>query len=313
MIYEYKSNFSGQIHGMLSQRDVMGYSVNSYNQTLLNFDRFCMDHFPDETNLTKEISFAWCNDAKGNGGCNRAQTLRGFARYIISTGNKAYVMPPAFFPKPKAKLPIIMNQTELTNFFCAADCYPGSKKDVMCEFTVPVIFRLQYASGMRPQEVRRLRCVDFNFDDNTVYIADGKRHKDRRLPINEDVMGICKRYDLLAEKVTPNRKYFFQAEPGKPYSAKWLRNAFLICWELSGNETSRGSCTPYALRHNFATQILMHWVEEGKNLDAMVPYLSAYMGHEKFSSTYYYIHLLPERLALMDFTRSEGIIPAVRL
>ena len=122
---------------------------------------------------------------------------------------------------------------------------------------MPVIFRLQYSSGMRPQEVRRLRCIDFNFDYNTVYIAEGKRHKDRRLPINEDVMEMCKRYNLLAEKLFPNRKYFFEAETGKPYSA--------------------------------------------------------YMGHEKFSATYYYIHLLPERLALMDFTRSDGIIPVVRL
>jgi len=313
MIYEYKSKFSGLIHGMLSQRDALGYSVNSYNQKLSNFDRYCMNYFPDETILTKEISFAWCNDAKGNGGSNRAQAIRGFARYIISTGNKAYVMPPAFFPKPKAKLPIVMNHVELTNFFCATDCYPGNKNNVMSEYTVPVIFRLQYACGMRPQEVRRLRCVDFNFDNNTVYIAEGKRHKDRRLPINENVMEMCKRYNLLAEKVFINREYFFQTQSGKPYSAGWLRKAFLTCWELSGNETGRGSCTPYALRHNFASQILMHWVEEGRNLDAMIPYLSAYMGHEKFSDTYYYIHLLPERLALMDFTRSDGIIPVIRL
>lgn len=80
---------------------------------------------------------------------------------------------------------------------------------------------------------------------------------------------------------------------------------------MSGNGTTRGSCTPYALIHNFATQILMHWIEEQRDLDAMIPYLSAYMGHESFSATYYYIHLLPERIALMDFTRSDGIIPEV--
>ena len=29
---------------------------------------------------------------------------------------------------------------------------------------------------------------------------------------------------------------------------------------------------------------------------ALLPYLSAYMGHSKISSTFYYIHLLPQRL-----------------
>jgi hypothetical protein len=35
------------------------------------------------------------------------------------------------------------------------------------------------------------------------------------------------------------------------------------------------------------------------------------MGHEDFSSTFYYIHLLPERLAKMEFMHIEGIIPEV--
>jgi len=80
---------------------------------------------------------------------------------------------------------------------------------------------------------------------------------------------------------------------------------------MSGNDSGRGRCTPYILRHNYATQTLMRWVEEGRDLDAMAPYLSAYMDHEKFSSTYYYILLLPERLARMDFTRYGGVIPEV--
>lgn len=80
---------------------------------------------------------------------------------------------------------------------------------------------------------------------------------------------------------------------------------------MGGNGNERGICVPYDLRHNYATQTLMRWVEEGKDLDAWMPYLSAFMGHVSFSSTFYYIHLLPERLAHMDFTHIEGIIPEV--
>ena len=55
----------------------------------------------------------------------------------------------------------------------------------------------------------------------------------------------------------------------------------------------------------------MRWVEEGKDLNSWIPYLSAYMGHITFKSTFYYVHLLPERLSRMDFTRTSGIIPEV--
>ena len=313
MTYEFKSGFARQIQEMLKHRAAMGHSVKDYNKILANFDRFCLNHFPTEAILTKEIAFNWCDDAKGNGkgGFNRASALREFARYIFLVGKEAYFMPPSFFPMPKAKQPIIMNHVELTNFFEATDCFPSSEKNVLYEFTVPVIFRLQYACGIRPQEVRCLRCVDFNFTDNTIYIADGKHHKDRCLPANADVMDLCKRYNRIAENLIPQRTYFFQTQSGKTFTTEWLCDAFRICWEMSGNATNRGSCTPYALRHNFATQILMNWIEEGRNLDAMIPYLSTYMGHESFSATYYYIHLLPKRLARMDFTRSDGIIPEV--
>lgn len=313
MIGEFKSRFAQQIREMLEHRAAMRRPNKDYLKIFMNFDRFCLGHFPDEAILTKEIAFAWCNDAKGNGkgGFNRASALRGFARYNLLVGEDAYIIPSSFFPMPKAKQPIIINQAELVNFFMATDRCPSSTGDILYEFTVPVIFRLQYACGMRPQEVRHLRCADFNFNDNTIYIANGKHHKDRCLPVNAEVMGMCIKYNQIAQKLTPCRTYFFQSQSGNAYSTEWLCRAFRMCWEMSGNGTDRGSCTPYALRHNFATQIFVRWIEEGKDLNAMIPYLSAYMGHEKFSATYYYIHLLPERIALMNFTQLDSIIPEV--
>lgn len=36
----------------------------------------------------------------------------------------------------------------------------------------------------------------------------------------------------------------------------------------------------------------MRWTEEGKDLEAWLPYLAAYMGHQKYSSTAWYVHQL---------------------
>lgn len=308
---ELQSEFAKLIRIFLEHRLLMGHSAAEYRSKLPNFDRFCHQYFPNESILTKEIAFAWCNNAKGYGGANRARVIRGFARYILLTGEKAYIMPPSFFPSKKPELPYIMNDVELRNFFEATDHYPRYGQNPLLEYTAAVIFRLQYACGMRPQEVRRLRCIDFNFQENTIYIAEGKHNKDRCLPINTDVAEMCKKYNNIAESRIPNRIYFFQSPAGSVYTPQWHEGIFNTCWKMSGNSIDRGSCTPYTLRHNFATQTLMRWVEEGKDLEAMLPYLSSYMGHEDFSSTYYYIHLLPERLARMDFTRSNGIIPEV--
>lgn len=55
-------------------------------------------------------------------------------------------------------------------------------------------------------------------------------------------------------------------------------------------------------------------MKEGKDVKAMIPYLSAYMGHSQISSTYYYIHFVPELLEKMagfDFSAAEHLLPEV--
>ena len=229
------------------------------------------------------------------------------------TGEDAYVLPTSFFPHMKAAIPHIFTRDELNGFFDAADRYPACSRSPLLEYTVPVIFRLQYACGMRPQEVRILRRMDFDFGNGTIYISRGKHNKDRKLAADPVIMGLCRRFDRIAETAIPGRSYFFQSPSGDAYHGDWLSDTFHKCWDMSGNGNVRGRCTPYSFRHSYATQTLMRWVEEGKDLDAMIPYLSAYMGHESFSATYYYTHLLPERVARMDFTSTSGVIPEVAL
>jgi integrase len=308
--YELKSHFAAKINSMLKYRAALGYSTVNYRWVLANFDRYCLRHFPELTSLTKELALAWCNDAKGISGY-RAPAIREFARHLISLGETAFVLPPSFFPAHKADLPYLLSETELECFFNASDRFPSSPNSPLLEYTVPVIFRLQYACGLRPHEARMLKRADFNFSDNTLYIVDSKHRKDRKLALSADVMKMCKKYDRIAETLIPGRIYFFQSPTGKAYSHGWLTAKFHKCWALSGMDSKRGSCVPYDLRHNYATHTLMKWVEEGKDLNAWIPYLTAYMGHAAFSSTFYYVHLLPERLSKMDFMRTGGIIPEV--
>ena len=54
----------------------------------------------------------------------------------------------------------------------------------------------------------------------------------------------------------------------------------------------------------------MNWIDNGRDVMTLLPYLSTYMGHTKFSHTLYYVHLLPDRLlksANIDWERFDII------
>ena len=48
------------------------------------------------------------------------------------------------------------------------------------------------------------------------------------------------------------------------------------------------------LRHTFAVHRLIQWYEEGADLNAKLPLLVTYLGHQDFTGTQKYLHLTAE-------------------
>ena len=55
------------------------------------------------------------------------------------------------------------------------------------------------------------------------------------------------------------------------------------------------------------------WLRDGKDVNAMLPYLMRYMGHSDVKNTLYYFHLVPDIYGEMDARskHSERLIPEV--
>jgi len=96
-----------------------------------------------------------------------------------------------------------------------------------------------------------------------------------------------------------------------------LCQVFHEFWYKAGIGTISGNKpTVHCFRHTFAVKRLNLWVQEGKNLNACLPYLSMYMGHVHFSDTDYYLHLVPEFFSFMTAKIDKGyshFIPEVNI
>lgn len=312
MTYSFNSGFADDIRGMMEWRGMLGYTKSCYMQQMRDFDCYCCEKFPDACILTLEMALSYLELLRERRDIRvDVAALRNLGKYQVMTGKAACVFPADYFSYKKRKPPYIMSDEECRRFFEAADNYPYDKWNPLLSYTVAVFFRLQYAAGMRPQETRLLTRLDFDFVHDTVYIADSKRHKDRRIAVEHRLMETCRKYDEIARCIYPDTDIFFTNRNRKAHRAASIQNLFHKCWEMAGNPDGLPYCTPYILRHNFATRTITGWMKEGKDFSQYMPYLSAYMGHETFRETCYYLHLMPERISHMGCMDISGIIAEV--
>ncbi len=294
---EYKSLFGPQIEKYMEFRTATGFSDHQA-KLLKRFDQYCADFHPAAVILNQRIAKGWIEYEAVHGFTGldaKASALRGLARFI---GEDAYVLPPNLIPKRTRYVPYILTDEELRRLFEAVDCYHHPLDPFFSE-TVRVLFRLIYACGLRPNEGRNLRISDINFETGELFITKTKRRKERIVVASDKMLTVMLDYRYKRILLGTDSDAFFVHSDGRPVSAGELTRCIIRCWKSANpavDEKTLPRIRVYDLRHRFASATLQRWLDEGKNLYAMLPYLRAYMGHEKFEDTAYYIHILPDRL-----------------
>lgn len=306
MKYDFKSLFANDMLAYIKLRVSLGNEEDTYARRLHTFDTFCVEQYPEEDILSMEISEAWCTkkpNEKSNTLQLRTSILRGFSKYLLSIGKKAYVIPEGFAGHGIHYIPYLYTDIELSSFFIGADQLPPHPLSPFREYVIPVMFRVLYCCGLRPQEVRYIKVSDTNLEEGTLYISDSKRNKDRVVAMSTELRDLCIKYDAQMQKKLPSREYFFQNPNGGPYRIAWIQQQFFRCWEKAG-VSFRKDYKPrvYDWRHNYATRVIVNWMNEQKDIMNLLPYLSTYMGHSSLNYTAYYIHLVPELLKYSNLT-----------
>ena len=295
----YKSFLANDIEDYIALKCSLGYSATTYSGNLQRFDRYCIEIHPDEHILTRQIVEPWLEKRPSentNGHIRRMIAINGFLTFLKTRHPETYMIPEGIIGQYKPFVPYLYSDEEMDSFFLAADTIPIHPEATNRELICPVIFRMLYCCGLRPQEPLKIKCTDIDYQAGTLYIADSKVHKDRIVSMSDDMRNLCVKYNDIMDSYMPGREYFFQRPDGKPYNALWLQRTFRTCIRHSGLKFHGQSPRVYDWRHNFATRVIRKWLQEGLDIASNLPRLSAYMGHTSLENTAYYIHLVPEHL-----------------
>lgn len=169
-------------------------------------------------------------------------------------------------------------------------CEQPEKKELLWATRDRALFEMMYSSGCRVSEIVGLKFSDMSEDFGSAVVT-GKGRKDRIVYFERDAKIALKNYIRDREQLfrglnkKDDVKEIFVNQKGTPLTAHGVR------WILSrytGMEGTNHHVSPHALRHTFATAMLMHGAD--------VRIVQELLGHSSVSTTQRYTHITTEKL-----------------
>lgn len=320
MSYNLCSSFASDLENLIELKKATGYSESTYLPRARAFDEFCAVNYPDADLVTETLTVQWIKHAyeyQPSSVHEKISFLRTFGKYQTSIGRPAFVIKEQYTSGKSIFLPYIMSDSEIEELFAAIDTlWP---KNVFTQLQLSTYFRLTYTCGLRPKEGRELLRKDVDLNTAEIRIVNTKWHKSRTIVMSNDMTALMKKYVAARDAGFDTDQYLFPKPQGGPYTATTIMNYMRRAFAASKPDIDKEllpAIRVYDLRHRFATKVLHNWLDEGVDLNARLPYLQTYMGHDKLDSTAYYIHLLPENLvrsAGIDWEKLNSLVPEVEL
>ena len=300
---EFKGRFRSPVGSLMEQfvheKQACGYRYGEEAHLLARFDRFLCDEALSQCELPRSISRKWLAKQTHESVSthhHRICAVRQFAMYMCRLGYTADVPDRSLAAKRADSFsPRILTHAEIQQLFHAVDQLTPTARAPLRHIIMPEVFRLLYGCGLRLGEVLHLRVADVDLDRGVLTVREAKFGKDRLVP---PALPLVQRLQKYAAGMGDRSSdaYFFPSPSGGPWSLSavyWRYRELLLRCGIAHAGRGKGPRV-HDLRHAFATHALLRWCREGANLDAKLPVLATYMGHQSLAGTQRYLHLIAE-------------------
>ncbi|MFI3263050.1 MAG: tyrosine-type recombinase/integrase [Rikenellaceae bacterium] len=294
---------------------VMGFKTSKIEYILKELDEIYYKLHLKEPILTKDLLKVWresrLNDSERTL-YDKWSIVNQFSRYMCHCGFICYV-PPMPRQKNKIFIPRIFTHNEIQRFFTEADNLRlHSIQPRLCLFSMPMLFRVLYATGMRISEALNLNNEDINFDKGIILIRKSKNQRQRIIPITSSLEQALRQYlqhrdKMRIKDVTLGDKPLFVSHMGnrilKNSAYTWFRKILRLCDIpfVGGRHGPR----VHDFRHTFAVHSLMKQVKAGKDIYCLLPIISVFMGHKTLLGTEAYVRLTSEMFPELNMQIGE--------
>ena len=225
-------------------------------------------------------------------------TVRQFSHFLRALEPESMGLPARILPRrPQAIRFYPLSAKQVGELMAATPVLrPGSGIRPAC---LRFLIGLLYSTGLRIGEALALNLGDVDQRQASLFVRDGKRHKERLVLMSASTL------EALQKWLGLRRDYAGNEANAPLLVSGW--NQRLKDWQaarafarLCAHCGISGLPPPrlHDLRHNYACRCLALWREAKEDVDALLPVLANAMGHVNFHATQLYMHI--DALALQQ-------------
>lgn len=263
-----------------STRDPSEHTIRAYTSDLRDYVAFvtqanlCGRH--EDTVLAYARYLATARSAAPRTLRRRMACLRGFYKDLVRSGDldrSPFSNLDMQLPRAKS-LPRCLPRSDAILLTSAARSICADRHTGLIRKAFPAAVLLLISTGLRVDELVRLRPADFHLDGGALHVR-GKGRRERRVFVVDERLRT-----LLGQLAHRERAQSLLSVEGEPWSTQSVRRALRRFAVAAGVDVH---VTPHMLRHTCATLLL----EDGVDLR----FLQRLLGHENIATTAIYAHV----------------------
>lgn len=294
--HAFTSVFAKELERYLAFKETMGCYGQSRSWYLRSFDAYCTEHAVRDFNQQAIEGWVISRKASQPGSAPSWMSyIRDFGRWMRSHGTPdAYVLAESWKSEFIRPQPYLLSGHEVDEFFRSA---AEIRSDSPWQWQAVAFFALMHSCGLRTCETRKLAPKDIDLPGGFIDVVWSKGNRSRRLPVTGQIIDVLTDCDRISrQRFGQQRPAFFISSTPAPVSPSQVGVIFNRIWDHAGlpRALEGKQPRPYDFRHHFAYANIERWMAEGRDVNAMLPYLARYMGHATLDSTFYYIHTSPD-------------------
>ena len=284
----------------------MGHPYRRGEFVLDSFVRFVAQRWGDDVEVELRDAIArWCARTAGRKAVtlgNEFGVVRQLCLFRRRRDPTSYVPEHALAPvKVSIFLPYIFSHDDIRRMLALASSHRGR---FIWAAMLRTLILVLYCTGLRLGEAVRLSTADVDLAHGILKIERSKG-RSRVVAIRPDLIAELQRYGVerqrlleMCRRVDP--RAFFLRLDGSPLNILSASQAIRRMLRQLGLKPPDGrvGARPCEFRHAFAVHRLTAWMEEGVDIHAKLPLLSAYLGHQSIIGTEAYLKATPQLLEL---------------